>query len=155
MAVAVRRSGLCVLGVAAALALAACGDDDSSDSSSDSSSEALTKTEFVDQANAICAEGNKEIDAGANEVFSGGKPSETDIETFVNDTLLPSVTDQVDQISQLPPPEGDEDQVQEILDAAQQGIDDAKADPQGFQQADPFAEANQLATDYGMTECGG
>jgi len=157
------RTGLCVLGVAAAIALAACGDDESSDTSttsseastSSTSSEALTKEEFVAQANAICAQGNKEIDAAANDVFSSGKPSPAEMEDFVTQDLLPSVEDQVQQISELPPPEGDEEQVQEILDAAEQGIEEGKSDPQSFQKADPFAEANQLAVAYGMKECGG
>jgi hypothetical protein len=77
------------------------------------------------------------------------------MESFVTDDLIPSVEDQVQQISELPPPAGDEEQVQAILDAAQQGIEEGKSDPQSFQKSDPFAEANKLAVQYGMKECGG
>lgn len=44
----------------------------------------------------------------------------------------------------------------EILDVVDQAIEDAKADPLSVtsQKTDPFADANKLAADYGLTECG-
>ena len=59
----------------------------------------------------------------------------------------------------LTPPEGDEQQVTEILDAAQSGIDEIEQDPsllnQGPDAGGAFTEANQLAEGYGLTDCGG
>jgi hypothetical protein len=148
--------GSAVVAVAIALVGVGCGDDSSSSGDS-SSSASITKEEFVTQANAICAEGNKEIDAGAQETFSAGKPSEADIEKFATETLIPSVEQQVADIRALGAPEGDEDQVNAILDAADQGLEEAKSDPSvvADEKADPFAEANKLANDYGISECGG
>lgn len=140
--------------VAAALATgliaAGCGGGDD-DSSSD-----LTKAEFITKADAICAQGNKEIQQ-AFEALGQGKPSQAQLDQIATDTLLPSVEKQVSQIRDLGIPKGEEDQVNAILDSAQSGIDKGKADPSSLvsDQNDPFKEANQLAKQYGMTECGG
>lgn len=147
----VGKIGACAFLIVASLGLAACGSDDSSDDSSDS----ITKAEFVAQANAICAESNKTIDAAEKEAFSGGQPTQADADAFINDTLLPEVESQINDIEALPVPEGEEDQVSAILDAANKGLEEGKADPSALQgNGDPFAEANKLANAYGMTECG-
>ena len=68
----------------------------------------------------------------------------------------PSVEAQITAIEDLPVPAGEEEQVSAIVDAVNQGLDEAEADPAALTKgADPFAEANQLANDYGMTDCGG
>jgi hypothetical protein len=138
----------------AAVAVAGCG---GGDDSSSSTTTALSKEEFLKQGNQICADGNKTIDAASQDVFSGGKPSQSDIEAFVTDTLLPTVQTEVDGIRALGAPEGDEDQVTAIVDSAQQAIDDSKADPSLIatnSSNDPFADTNKLANAYGLTECG-
>ena len=143
--------------VAVAFGAAGCGGGDDS-SSGDSTAAALTKDEFVTQGNQICADGNKQIETASKDVFSGGKPSTDEVKQFVTGTVIPSIQDQVDGIRALGAPAGDEDQVNAILDAAQQGIDDAKADPSLLESNgsnDPFEEANKLATAYGLTECAG
>jgi hypothetical protein len=135
------------------IAVAGCG---GGDDSSSSTAAALSKDEFVTQANQICADGNKEIDAASQDAFSSGKPSQSDLDVFVTDTLLPSVQSQVDGIRALGAPAGDEDQVNAILDSAQSAIDAGKADPTLLEgNDDPFAETNKLANAYGLTECGG
>jgi hypothetical protein len=151
-----RTLGTCTAVVAIAFGAAGCGDDETSTESS-STAASITKEEFLTQANEICAAGNKEIDAGAQEAFSGGKPSKADIEQFATETLLPSVESQVEEIRALGVPAGDEDQVNAILDAADQAVEETKADPTlaASESGDPFAEANKLANDYGLNECGG
>ena len=59
-------------------------------------------------------------------------------------------------IRDLTPPEGDEDQITAIVDAADQGIDEIEADPAALTQGDenPLAEASRLASEYGMKACG-
>jgi len=119
----------------------------------------LSKEEWITKADAICKQGDQEIDQEAQQVFGGDQqPSQEEQEQFVTETALPNTQEQIDQIEALPPPEGDEDQVNAILDAAQSGIDETKADPsllrEGGGGADPFAEANKLAADYGLKVCG-
>ena len=64
---------------------------------------------------------------------------------------------QLDQIRALGIPPGDEEQVNAILDAAQEAVDKLQADPSVVIEQntpDPFAEANKLAKDYGLSTCG-
>jgi hypothetical protein len=116
---------------------------------------ALTKTEFVAQANAICAKGNKAIDQAAKQTFGNSRPSGSQLNQFATETLIPNVQDQIDEVKALPPPSGDEAQVSEILTAAQGALDKIKADPALLTGSgpSPFASANKLAKEYGLTEC--
>jgi hypothetical protein len=141
----VTLTGIALL--AAGLLAAGCGggDDD------------LTKAEFVNQADAICKKGNQEIDKAAKQVFTSKQaPSKAQFEKFVNDTLIPNTQSQIDQVRDLNPPSADEDQVNVLLDEAQAGLDKVKQDPTVLEgKVDPLKKANQLAKDYGLTECGG
>jgi len=121
----------------------------------------LTKVAFIAQADAICERGNKELNAEGKKVFGnlpkGQKPSAAQQQKFITDSVIPNIQNQIDAIRALTPPSGDEDQVKAIVDAAQQALDKAKADPSAFFQGgknDPFAKANKLASDYGLKVCG-
>jgi hypothetical protein len=84
-------------------------------------------------------------------------PSKATEEKLVTDTVIPNIQSQIDQLSALPPPSGDEDQVQAILDEAQSALDNAEEDPiliTGQGQSDPFVESNKLADTYGLDKCG-
>jgi hypothetical protein len=143
----VKRLFLMVACALAATAAIGCGgsDDDS-----------LTKAEFLKQGNAICAKGNKEIDKAANKTFEKGQqPTKAQITKFAEDTLIPSVEEQIDGLRDLSPPSADEDKVNAILDEAESALDETKDDPSIFAaNKDPFKKANQLANQYGLTECG-
>ncbi len=138
-------AGACAL---VAMAAIGCGGDDD---------EALTKAQFLKQGNAICAKGNKEIDAAANKTFEKGQePSKAQVTNFAEDTLIPSVEGQIDGLRDLSPPSADEDQVNKILDEAESALDETKDDPSVFaDNKDPFKKANQLAGQYGLKECSG
>ena len=142
-------------GLIAVLAVAGCGGGDSS-----SSTAALSKSEFLAQGNTICEKGDKAINEAGKKVFTQSQaPSQATQEKFVTDTVIPSIQSQIDAIDALPAPSGDEDQVQAIVDAAQSALDKAKQDPSLItdqsQGSDPFAQANKLTDDYGLTKCGG
>lgn len=143
-------------GLIATFILAGCG---GSSSSSSTSGEALSKSQFLAQGNAICAKGEEEIQAAGKKVFTSSKaPSQATQEKFATDTIIPNVQQQIDGIEALTPPSGDESQVKAITDAAQSALDKAKSDPtlltdQG-NGADPFAQANKLADAYGLDKCG-
>lgn len=166
-----RRATLSISLLAATLGLlvAGCGSSSSSSSTGASGASgtsgaqgpALSKSQFLAQGNAICAKGDKEINAAGKKVFSQGQaPSQATQEKFVTDTVIPNIQSQIDAIKSLSPPSGDEDQVSAITDAAQSALDKVKADPtlitqsQSGSQSDPFAEANKLANAYGLNKCG-
>jgi hypothetical protein len=127
-----------------------------------SGSDSISKQEFITKADAICKKGNdqinSEINAYAKKVGLSGNTQPTDAQAteIANTILIPSVQSQHDDISDLGAPSGDQDQVDAILSAVQDGIDQAKSDPTGLLQSNDttFAKANQLAKDYGLTVCG-
>ena len=137
---------------AVVLALAAAGCGGGSDDN------APTKAEFARKANAICAKGNRTIEAAANRTFTTkAPPPKSEQIAFVKKDVLPSVESQVSDIRALTPPKGDEDRVKAILDSADQAIAKTKKNPQLATEEgknDPFAPANKLARQYGLKTCG-
>ena len=148
-----KRNALWLLGLAAvtALVVAGCGGGGDDDSTSTSS---LAKPAWIAKADAICQQGNQEIEQAANEQFGKQeqKPTDQQIQQFTTETAVPSVQRQIDQIRDLGAPSGDEDQVNEILDTVQADIDKAKSAT--TLPDDPFADGNALATQYGLKVCG-
>jgi hypothetical protein len=143
--------------LALAVFAAGCGDGDESTSTA-----SITKTEFLAQGNAICKKGNQEIDsdfesfAKKHDLQQSDGLTDAEATEASEEILIPNVQDQVDQIGELGAPEGQEAQVDAILAAVQKGIDELEADPTAIQgNSDPFAEANKMAKDYGLTACAG
>jgi hypothetical protein len=133
--------------LAIGLIASGCGsDDDSTDG------EALTKEEFIAQADAICQQGNDDLDAASARLST--KTTDAQFEAFVNDEIVPNVQGQLDQIGELVPPEADQEQIDALLDSANDGVEELAQDPSQAQYGDPLGEANTLATDYGLKVCG-
>ena len=139
-----------------ALLGAACGDDDGGDR--------LTTAEFETRANAICADASAEVDAAGAELFGVLGPTETpdpaELEAFIDDTLVPSSRDMLDEIRALEWPEDLEDEVDEIIEDTDSVVDEL-ADMTGdevlalFENGeDPFAEVNGRLNAIGLIECG-
>lgn len=150
-----RLIALLVGAMAVAMVAAGCGGDGDDDSS-------LTKAQFVKQGNAICAAGNKkmegEFEAFAKEHNLSEKkaPSEAQFTELAEQIIVPGVSTQVEELRGLPAPSGDEEQVDEILTAAEDAVAETEDDPSSVadEKTDPFAEANKLARAYGLTTCG-
>lgn len=142
---------LCLVAAGMTLALSACG------SSDETTTTALSKAAFLKQGNAICRKGNEEIGKAAEKEFpqSGGKPSNKKLEQFASDTIIPNIEGQVQQISELPAPEGDGEQVDAIVEEAEASLETVKEDPSLMikDSEDPFAKTNELANAYGLTVC--
>jgi hypothetical protein len=132
------------------LIVAGCGGDD--DDGGDGGAEALTKEEYVTQGNQICEEGNAQIAEDAEAI--GDAPDQAASESFVTDSLVPNIQDQIDQLRDLGIPEGDEDQVNGMLDQAESALGEIEADPALlFDENDPFTEVNDELEEYGLTAC--
>jgi hypothetical protein len=151
-----------VVAAVAAIAIAGCGGGSSSSTTGASGASgaqgaALSKSEFLAKGNAICAKGNREINAAGKKIFTQSQPpSQAAEEKFVTGTVIPNVQSQINGIKSLPAPSGDESQVQAVVGAAQSALDKVKQDPSLITQrgSDPFAQANKLANAYGLTKCG-
>lgn len=142
-----------------AITAVAAGCGSSSKSKSTGGGAPLTKAEFLKRGNAICAQGNKDVNAEGRKMFGNKpkkRPTPAEIHKFATAVLIPSVTSQVDKIAALSPPKGDESKVKAIVDAARQGIAKGKKDPSSLAQSGPgpFAKANALARAYGLKVCG-
>ncbi|MCW2798280.1 hypothetical protein [Nocardioides sp.] len=150
-----RTTVLPALILALGIAVTGCGGgSDDKTSAADPTPSAISKADFTTQADAICTAGNKTIEEATAAL--GDNTSQADIAAFVTETMIPSVQGQHDAIAALGAPAGDEDKVAAILDALQSGIDALKTDPGAITTAagSPFADANRLAADYGLTVCG-
>jgi hypothetical protein len=157
----VSKPFLAILAAVAAIALivAGCGGGDDSTTEGDAS---LTKAEFVKQADGICKEANSELTvefqkfSKENNLPEGKEPTKEQGEELVEEVLIPNVQQQSEDIRELGAPSGDEDRVAAILDALDQGIEEAEEDPAALLDAqdDTFDKANELAADYGLKVCG-
>ena len=147
-----KRNPLWLLGLVLAVALIAAGCGGGGDDSTSTSS--LAKPAWIAKADAICQQGNQEIEQAANEQFGkqSQQPTDAQVQQFTTETVVPSVQKQIDQIRDLGAPSGDEDQVNEILDTVQADIDKAKS--ANTLSDDSFADGNALATQYGLKVCG-
>ncbi len=141
---------------ALALIVAGCG---SSGSSTESTS-SLTKAEFVKKGNAICAKGSEEVNEGFEEfVKENGlsktkAPSKAVQEEAVEAVLIPKISKELESIRALGPPD---EEAEAVLDAAEGALEKGEEDPIQFlkeENAGPFAKANKLAREYGLTKCG-
>lgn len=164
-----------IIALATALIAAGCGGDDDEDTTTTPTEETTAtgetgatgaadvppeRAELVEEANAVCAEGNDDIDAAAQKQFgdSQQEPPAAEQEAFFTDTVLPSVQDQIDEIRALETdaPEEDVDELNGILDEAESVVDDLEQDPSALSEgADPFADVNQQLDEFGLTECAG
>jgi hypothetical protein len=142
--------------LAIAAGVTGCGGSD------DDSGEALTKSQWIAQADAICEKGDEEIEteyrAFAEEEGLGeeDEPNEEQGTELVETIIVPSTRSQHEQIGELAPPEGDEEQVSSLLDSLDEAISELEEDPQVLfdADADPFGPANEKAEAYGLQVCG-
>jgi hypothetical protein len=143
--------------LASALLVAGCGGSDD-----DSTETALTKQQFIAQADAICKQGNQEIEEGfesfaeENDVPKNQEPSKAQGKELVETVLVPSIDSQSEDIRALGAPSGDEDEISAMLDSLDEAVEEAEEDPEALfaAKSDPFGKPNELAQDYGLKVCG-
>jgi hypothetical protein len=142
-----------------ALALGACGDDDD-DGGGDGGT---TKAEFIEKADAICAAGEERSEQIARDGLQNPQNPTGEEILAILEELVPLQRDVIDDVRALETPEGDEDEINDFLDKAEQATDETEQidDPSqalamvqaADTPADPFHEANQAAADYGLKDC--
>jgi hypothetical protein len=150
-------SAIAVLVALAALVAGCGGGDDTTDETV-----TLTKAEFIKQGDAICKQGNEEIEEGfedfaeENDVPKNKEPSNEQGVEIVETVILPNVQQQAEEIRELGAPEGDEEQVDELVTSLEDAVAEGEDDPEILfnDDTDPFAEVNRQATAYGFKVCG-
>jgi hypothetical protein len=139
-----------VMLVALSLLVVGCiGGDDGGDD--------VTKEEFIEAADAICADYTEQIDA-----VTADLPADTSIEAAAEvlvDDALPLLRAQIDELRELDLPADDADELEQLWDDLDAETDRLEAaledDPESALVEDTFVDENAFAEEYGMQECGG
>lgn len=137
--------------------VAGCG---SSSSTTTETTAAISKAEFVKQGNAVCAKGEKAQEAGVNAyakehgLKGNQEPTKAQQTEIVETVFVPNIQSQINGVKALGAPSGEEQQVSAALEAAQQALDKAKANPAVFfGNEDLFAAAGKQLHALGLKEC--
>ena len=151
-----RRSAIAL--VVACLFAAACGSDESSNA--DGGAERLTKEEYIAQADAICQEANAAIEAVP-------EPQSAEELAEYGEQVVEIGQDQLDRLRALRPPAADEATINGAYDLIEQQLAIANdvvaaARDNDLEQVQELLaqgeqlndQADQIARDYGLTECG-
>lgn len=143
----------------AVLALSSCGGggDTNDGRYSPVVSDSLSKVEFLRQADQICHASESQIEAAADDIVTQKHPDPAEVEQVATGIVVPALESETAAIDALGAPEGDEDQIQAILDATREGIAQIEADPRGLADAgvpSGLKKAEKLSRSYGSQECG-
>lgn len=119
----------------------------------------LSKRQFIERADDICAERVKESATAVMEYLkeNGLEPTTRDALDHapeIVDAVLPALQEQIDQLRSLGAPPGDVMAVSAILTAMQWNVDEGEAKPQKFLTSEgSFATPAELAKEYGLAKC--
>ena len=144
---------------------AGCGGGDGSDGSDGASGSSgaapgLTKAQFIERGDAICAVAAKRIDAAAAKLRQSAKKTGTlpvtRVVRFLTRSSMPAYDRMIIALRNLPPPKGDEPKIDAFVASVAGAIDAVKANPRRYAQrtTDPFDDANGRAKAYGFKVCG-
>jgi hypothetical protein len=144
--------------MAIAIVAAGCG---SSDDGTDTVV-VLTKTEYIKQGDAICAQGSKTLSQEAEDFadendIDTNKPTKEQQEEVIATVVGPALQAQADELSALGAPDGEEDKTSAIIEALESGAEELEDDPAvllGDDGVAPLDKANELAEEFGFKECG-
>jgi hypothetical protein len=132
--------------LAATMLIAACGADDSSDEP------APTKTEYIAEADQICADDQETIQAAVADVDQD--LSNPDTQDAITNDVLPVYQEQLDKLRGLTPPEGEEEATEELYNSLEEALTAIEEDPTAIGDPDTFADANEQANEFGLEVCG-
>jgi hypothetical protein len=137
-----------------ALVVAGCGSGDSSTAAS-----SISKEEFITKADAICKKGTERLQKA---IFSAlknprnlTKVSEAEQIRIVTTAMVPSVSREVKELRALSIPNGDEEKVEAIITALEEGVETAEQDPHAVTKSSDavFGISSRIAAEYGLKAC--
>ena len=153
---------IALLAAVAAIGMIAAGCGGGGSDASSETSATIGKAEFLKKGNAICAKGNEEIDeafesfAKKNNLSEKKAPSGAELKDFSEETLVPTAHRQLKEIQALGLPKGAEQEAKAVFAAVEEALGELEADPSVLTKEgqDPFAKANKLSRELGLTKCG-
>lgn len=149
---AIRSATMALMAVAIAIALAGCGD------SGDSTAAALSKTQFIKQADAICERIDTEQEVDLKKYLKqhpNGASAQAQAK-LVTEVGIPPVSKGISEISELAAPSGDEKQVAAIVGEMESALSEAEEKPTSLLTTptdSPFTAVKQSAIRYGFQAC--
>lgn len=139
----------------AAVLLAGCGGDE------DSAGASISKEEFIAKADAICKRSNKRMEAAFGKFLKDNpgltKPDDPKFQPLVTDVMVPSLKQEIQELRELGVPDGDEEKVDAMISALEEGLETAENNPQvvtGSSSDTIFGIASRIAGEYGLKTCG-
>jgi hypothetical protein len=147
--------GLVAVGLAFGMLAAGCGgggDDAPS----------ISKAEFVEKANNVCARTGKRMTsqfAAFVAGYGGGEPKGVALKAaqreIVERVLAPNKRHEIEQLRKIGTPTGGEAQVEAMVEGLERGIEEAEARPTQAVtgKVKSFAEVERQAAKYGLTGC--
>jgi hypothetical protein len=151
--------GTIAIAVALAVAalLAGCGGG-SGDSSAAGGS--ISKAAFIKKADAVCQKGTERMQRAILSFLKQHKdvkrPNKAQSEELVGTAIVPSVETEIEELEALDVPDGDEDQVNAIIGALEEGHETAEDNPEAVVASSDavFGIFSRLAGEYGAEVCG-
>jgi len=146
-----RKQAITLFAVALTVALfmLGCGGDSAS----------ISKAEFIKQAEAVCEEGEKQLrkDLAAflKKHENVKSPTQEDVAELVQVVFSGNIKAEVKKLRAIEVPSGDKKQVKALLDAREESLKNAEANPLGLNRNSKliFAKSRKLAKEYGLEEC--
>jgi hypothetical protein len=133
--------------------MAGCGGSDSDSGS------ALTKAEMIKQGDAICKKTN-DVQGAAITKADKQEPiaerSEPDRLKLVVSAVLTPASKEAEELAELTPPAGDEEQLEAIVSGLETAVDESTEEPSPVLEGSavtPFTQVNKLAAKYGFKVC--
>ena len=117
----------------------------------------VMKEDYIVQVNQICREANEDALVAAGETLPEN-PDDDDVRRYWNEEARPSIEARIEDIRAVEVPEGDQEVIDSYLTALEEGTEatQEQVDSGGTEEGpDLYAEANRIATEYGLTECAG
>ena len=150
------RGPLALIAVAtAALLFAGCG----SGSNDSGSGKPISKEEFIAKADAVCKKGTerlqKAIFSALKNPQSLTKVSEAEQIRIVTTAMVPNVSQEVKELRALGIPDGDEEKVDAMIMALEEGVETAEQDPRAVTKSSDavFGISSRIAAEYGLKAC--
>jgi len=117
----------------------------------------LSKAEFIKRADKICEDSRSEFSKAFNDFAKTNKPG-ADLAGWVDEVahkfFLPTYEEEIEQISALGAPSGDEEEIESFLNALQTRLDAIDQSPTELSKTiTPLKKPEELAKAYGLTGC--
>jgi hypothetical protein len=149
------------IAIAVALALAAlvvsgCGGGGDSSTATVS----VSKAAFIKKVDTVCKKGTERMQKAILDFLKQHRnvqrPNKAQSEKLVGTAIVPSVETELKELKALEAPEGDEDRVNAIISALEEGLETAENNPEAVVASSDavFGISGRLAGEYGAEVCG-